>query len=643
MLPAGVSGILLIAATYVYFLIFAQFGFLKRLDALGISGDHLKLVMGSMAAGGILSSLLAPRLLSRITPAARLRVGLGGCALAALLSALPLSVFAGAAVAALIGLALGLLTVTLVTYLPRLLASREPLLQVGLGTGLGYFLCNLPPLFRATPNAIALCSAAACLLVLPLVRTHETQASRSLPGKSPSFAVVLLWFTALIWLDSAAFFIIQSSPALRSGTWEGAAHLWRNGVLHLLGALASALLIARRGLFLTLLTAFGCLASACLLLISPEHAYFAAVLYPVGVSLYSVALVAAPSFLLSVTSTAERGRKAGWIYAVAGWTGSALGIGMGQNLHRVPPAFVAAAAVLFAIPLLLQATSARRIQATAVGGSLLLATGLHRALYRFPSQEPGSQIAEGRSVYIAEGCIHCHSQYIRPNSAADMLMWGPTRDLESIRREHPPLIGNRRQGPDLSQVGSRRSPLWLRMHFINPRDVSRSSIMPSYEYLFHDGRGEALIAYAASLKTADSLAHLQHLSSTWQPVPKAPAPDLAAGQRLFGKYCGTCHLPDGRARARWAASFHRLPPYLDAPNLANIPGSDVPSSVRTLRLAQIVKFGLPGADMPGHEYLPDSDVLAIANYVNSLRPGASPPAASALAEAGQAFTSAGLR
>jgi len=58
----------------------------------------------------------------------------------------------------------------------------------------------------------------------------------------------------------------------------------------------------------------------------------ASVFYPIGVSLYSVALVAYPSLLAPASSPAERGRKAGWVYAVAGWFGSAMGIGMGLIL-----------------------------------------------------------------------------------------------------------------------------------------------------------------------------------------------------------------------------------------------------------------------------------------------------------------------
>ena len=67
-----------------------------------------------------------------------------------------------------------------------------------------------------------------------------------------------------------------------------------------------------------------------------------------------------------------------------------------------------------------------------------------------------SQIERGRQVYIAEGCISCHSQYVRPNSS-DVLMWGPAETIEELRQQTPPLIGNRHQGPDLSEVGGRRS------------------------------------------------------------------------------------------------------------------------------------------------------------------------------------------
>jgi hypothetical protein len=104
---SGWQGASLVAITYVYFLIFAQFAFLKRLSSLGIADAHLKAVMAAMAAGGILLSLLAPRLNLWPSPNLRLRLGLSVSAVAAFFALLPLSFAAAAALAFLIGTGLG--------------------------------------------------------------------------------------------------------------------------------------------------------------------------------------------------------------------------------------------------------------------------------------------------------------------------------------------------------------------------------------------------------------------------------------------------------------------------------------------------------------------------------------------------------
>lgn len=110
-------------------------------------------------------------------------------------------------------------------------------------------------------------------------------------------------------------------------------------------------------------------------------------------------------------------------------------------------------------------------------------------------------VRRGRGVYIAEGCIHCHSQYVRPGTS-DEEWWGPVRPLAELERSRPPLFGNRRQGPDLLNVGNRRTPEWLRLQLQSPRSVMPGSRMPSYARLFRPGHadGEALLAYLLSLK-----------------------------------------------------------------------------------------------------------------------------------------------
>jgi cbb3-type cytochrome c oxidase subunit II len=653
---SGWRGVSLVAITYVYFLIFAQFAFLKRLAELNIADTHLKAVMAAMAFGGILFSLLTPRTTLLPSPSLRLQLGLAICTTAALLTLLQLNLIASIATAFLIGTGLGILTVTLVTHLRSWLGTGNLLLKVGLGTGVGYLLCNFPPLFTATPTAQALTAAALCLAAIviaaktnaapdtpatPAFTTTSTTVILSLPkGKDPriassgeshaspplSFPQVLLCFTALIWLDSAAFFIIQSTPALKAGTWQGTVHLCVNGVLHLAAALASAWLLRRRGLSTTLSFAFLALACACLLLLDPHRALFASFFYPIGVSLYSVALVAYPSLLSPASSVEDRGRRAGWIYAIGGWFGSAMGIGMGQNLGHIPALFVLLAGVIVLMPqlfLLFQTRRRELIATTAIVLAAAAAWATQQALT--PTPAPLTQIERGRQVYISEGCINCHSQYIRPHTA-DVLLWGPTETIEELRLQHPPLIGNRRQGPDLSQVGNRRSPLWLKAHFYAPAQVSHASFMPSYAHLFRTQpitsstpsksiptKGDDLVAYLHSLHTDNS----SHLAAelAWHPsTADYAAASAPHGAQLFSAYCATCHIPGGETRLAWRDSFHRLPPILSVGPIQDISTSATPDQRRD-RLAQIVKFGIPGTDMPGHEYLSDRDVASLSLWL----------------------------
>jgi cytochrome c oxidase cbb3-type subunit 2 len=650
----GWRGVALVAITYIYFLIFAQFAFLQRLAQLHIADAHLKAVMAAMAFGGILFSRLTPRTEIFGAPRARLQLALTLSAAAALLTLLPLNLPAAIAVAFLIGASLGTLTVTLVTHLNLWIGSAHPLLKVGLGTGLGYLICNFPPLFTATPEAQALTAAILCLTAVfvaaqtahdptpetstpqftaadpttnPVILSEARSAqpkdpssssSGELQGSHPTFPLVLLAFTALIWLDSAAFFIIQSTPTLKANTWQGTTHLYLNGLLHLLAALASVHLLRRRGLNTTLAAALLALAAACLLLLDPHRAALASLFYPIGVSLYSVALVAYPAFLSGASTTAERGRRAGWIYAIGGWFGSAMGIGMGQHLGHIPPLFVLFAAALILTPELLQT---RRRELLATAATLLVAAAAYatqKSLAAAPT--PLTQIERGRQVYIAEGCINCHSQYVRPNTP-DVLLWGPAQTLADLRAQRPPLLGNRRQGPDLAEVATRRSPLWLRAHFYEPSQISHGSIMPTFAPLFRtppgtESRGDDLIAYLETLRTHDPDQDLDRLLTqrSWQLSPAAyAAASSSHGEQLFNQECTTCHTAYGATRNQWRTSFHRLPPILTQGPLLDIPSH--PGDPQRDRLAQIIKFGIPTTDMAGHEYLSDADVASLTLYL----------------------------
>lgn len=612
---SGWQGVSLVAITYVYFLIFAQFAFLKRLASLGIVGSHLTIAMTAMAIGGIVLSLLAPRTSLFHSPNLRLRAGLCVSGAAAFLSLLPLSFAVSIAVSILIGAGLGLLTVALVTHLRQWTGNRNPLLLVGIGTGVGYFICNIPSFFTTSAEVQAaaaglLCIAGIGVTLRPARITSECEITQ--PQSTLPFLAVLACFTALVWLDSAAFYIIQQTPQLKSGTWEGSIHLWTNGALHLVAALLSAWLLSRKRLSWVLSGAFLALGVACLLLLDPHRIVLASIFYPVGVSLYSVALVAYPALLSPATSTAERGRQAGWLYAIAGWSGSAMGIGMGQNLGHIPLLFVLAAGTVILFASLPSFIRQRKRELSLTLTTLLAAFALNAVLKADNAPAQISQIERGRQVYISEGCINCHSQYVRPNSP-DVQMWGPVEPLQELRRERPPLIGNRRQGPDLSEVGGRRSSLWLKLHFSNPPEVSGASIMPSYAFLFRDRRGDDLVSYLESLHGSDFHEHLVeeenwHLSSSSVATSRT-----SDGNQLFNRYCATCH--DAGGETRWAAGFKRIPPDLSVGPYLHLPVSDDLAQRRD-HLAHIIKFGINGTDMPGHEYLSDSDIASISLWLS---------------------------
>ena len=605
---SGWRGVAIIAVVYVYFLIFAQFAFLARLSEFGIGGDALKAVMAAMAAGGILFSLLTPRTRTVHNPATSLRIGLAVSAFAALFTLLPLGTKSGAVVGFLIGAGLGITTITLVTHLRIWTGKRRGILHVGLGTGIAYFICNVPAVFTATPRAQAFLAAASCLIAicLPLASTAAADVDDT-PRSRVSFPVALASFAALIWLDSAAFYIIQHTASLKAGTWLGSVHLWTNGVLHLGTALVAAILLHRGRTAPTLALAFLALAFACVLLQNPSLILSASLFYPVGVSLYSVALVAYPSFLTGADSITDRARQAGWIYAIAGWIGSALGIGMGQNLGHVPLAFVAIAGIVVLAPICAVALKRNTREFALIAVVAAISFVFHRLLPEKQSSAALTSVERGRQIYISEGCISCHSQYVRPNSP-DVLMWGPSASMEELHAQKPPLIGNRRQGPDLSQVGLRRSPFWLKAHLIHPAEVSYRSPMPSFALLFGDARGSDLVDYLASLRGAGEQKQLQS-EENWSPAAAAlTSANANDGLLVYEQHCATCHDSQGATRLRWLGAWRKVPQAL--PEL-----HDYAAQQSKSKLAQITKFGIPGTDMPGHEYLEDQQIASIALWL----------------------------
>jgi len=93
----------------------------------------------------------------------------------------------------------------------------------------------------------------------------------------------------------------------------------------------------------------------------------------------------------------------------------------------------------------------------------------------------------GRQVYIANGCVYCHSQQPRAQRLAPDAArgWGRASVAADYAYDTPHLLGTMRTGPDLFNIGARQpSAQWHLGHLYQPRAYVPGSIMPSYPFLF---------------------------------------------------------------------------------------------------------------------------------------------------------------
>jgi cytochrome c oxidase cbb3-type subunit 2 len=109
--------------------------------------------------------------------------------------------------------------------------------------------------------------------------------------------------------------------------------------------------------------------------------------------------------------------------------------------------------------------------------------------------------AQGRKVYVANGCIYCHTQMVRAGQSGSDLDrgWGRRRTVaRDYIYDNPPVLGVMRNGPDLANIGNTelvdptdeppqkrwKDAAWHYAHLYNPRGKVQGSIMPSFRFLF---------------------------------------------------------------------------------------------------------------------------------------------------------------
>jgi cytochrome c oxidase cbb3-type subunit 2 len=117
----------------------------------------------------------------------------------------------------------------------------------------------------------------------------------------------------------------------------------------------------------------------------------------------------------------------------------------------------------------------------------------------------------GRTIYMQNGCVYCHSQFIRPQ---DWNQPGVTDSGQRVAQagdyayQQTMLLGEHRNGPDLSEEGGVHPDDWHLAHFYNPRFVNPKSIMPQFSFLWNQNDDGSITPTQDLL---DLIAYIQNL------------------------------------------------------------------------------------------------------------------------------------
>jgi len=239
----------------------------------------------------------------------------------------------------------------------------------------------------------------------------------------------------------------------------------------------------------------------------------------------------------------------------------------------------------------------------------------------------------GRDLYIANGCVYCHSQSIRT------IDWGIGAERVAQAGDYiadrPILLGSQRTGPDLSQEGGEHPDDWHMAHFVNPRYTRPLSIMPAFAFLGNDGirtltayvqslgltdadkrmkrqtfwKEESIMAYEAGpVENVDWLHH--QVPEGWRNIPN-PYPTteagLARGHKIYQDFCLGCHGPIGDGMG--PAQPYIYPPPL---NFTILKGRGVSGGI----LYYQIMNGITGTAMPYFKKdLESEKIWEVGNYV----------------------------
>jgi len=278
--------------------------------------------------------------------------------------------------------------------------------------------------------------------------------------------------------------------------------------------------------------------------------------------------------------------------------------------------------------------------------SLIVAVGPALNVQKSNKPLPGSaplteSQQRGLNTYVAEGCLYCHTQqvrplevdepYGRPSAPGDFARLKP----QDFWRFTPSTLGTERTGPDLSNIGNRQpSEAWHYIHLYNPRAVVSKSIMQAYPWLFEireypiksdlvvtlppeyapikgkviaTQKAKDLVAYILSLRQTPIKGRFATLEDSTETVAKSDTGN--PGKQLYGIQCASCHQANGEGVPGV------FPPLVNDPVLNDPdPSEHINIIINGLKDKEINGVMYTSAMPPHRDLLSDDEIAEIVNY-----------------------------
>ena len=264
-----------------------------------------------------------------------------------------------------------------------------------------------------------------------------------------------------------------------------------------------------------------------------------------------------------------------------------------------------------------------------------------------------AQEERGRALYASNGCLYCHSQYLRPQ---DWTGVGSFRTVGRVAQagdyffQQTLMLGTERTGPDLSQEGGVHTDEWHLAHFYNPRWTYPKSIMPQFSFYYNTSADGAvsqrqeiddLIAYVQSLggqaavertarqralktrllderaKGNEAVIH-EWFQPTWRNVSNPMPPSIRSlthGKQVFTTNCVGCHglTGDGKGPATYFISNPAPRNFTDASQQLYFSDGE---------LYDAILFGVDGTAMPPWgDVLTVNDIWDTVNFIRTIPNG----------------------